>query len=157
MVRRLARTATLAALIAVSSPASAGELIGPGRFCGYSPIIDLIYGERIVTLEGGIHGGTFDWHGSFGTLNVLGLGWAGKPKGRMRANLTQMGHAMFQPRKEDGQFVVAIWNKANGAAYFRSPTQFTKAQLKAIERVDLFDEATPEPKGCKLRTVFSWE
>lgn len=75
----------------------------------------------------------------------------------MRASLTAKGHAFFLPRKEDGQFVTAIWNKAYGAAYFRSPTRFTKAQVSAIERVDLFDETKPEPINCKLRTVFSWE
>nr|MBP6435335.1 hypothetical protein [Sphingorhabdus sp.] len=147
MVRRLAYATTLAVLFAASSQVSGSELAGPGRFCGYSPIIDLIEGERIVTLEGGIHGGTFDWHGSFGTLNVWGIGWAGKPKGKMRHKLTDKGHAIFQPRKEDGKYVIAIWNKANGAAYFRSSSQFTKAQIMAIERVDLFDEAKPDPEG----------
>ena len=145
----------LALLWATAS--SAGELAGPGRFCGYAPIIDLLEGERIVTLEGGIHGGTFRWSGSFGSMHVWGVGWAGKPKGTLLDRPTRKGHAIFRQRKDRGKFVVAIWNRSHGAAYFTSDTRFTPAQLAAIDRVDLFDEAKPGPADCKLRTMFVWE
>ena len=70
---------TLIAASLVSSKANAGELVGPGRFCGYSPIIDLQAGEKVVTLQGGIHGGSFLWEGPFGKLEVHGIGWASPP------------------------------------------------------------------------------
>jgi hypothetical protein len=146
-----------AVLFSAPVPAFAGELIGPGRFCGYAPVIDLAEGERIVTLSGGIHGGAFEWHGEFGVMTVRGIGWASKPSGRMLAQPTSKGHAVFRERRDDGRFVVAIWNHENGAAYFSSARKFTEAQLTAIDRVDLFDETKPEPSGCKLRTVFVWE
>lgn len=65
-----------ALLLGIRSPAIASDLEGPGRFCGYSPIIDLVEGESITTLESGIHGGSFQWDGQFGTLSVRGIGWA---------------------------------------------------------------------------------
>lgn len=50
------RELVAAAALATALPffAEAGELEGPGRFCGYSPIIDLLPGERITTLEGDV-------------------------------------------------------------------------------------------------------
>ena len=147
----------MALLMVDTSAANASALVGPGRFCGYAPIIDLIGGERIVLLQGGIHGGTFEWHGSFGVLKVHGIGWAAKPQGHMKIKPTRHGHMLFAQRKVDGEYVVAIWNRANGSAYFSSPTKITKAQLAAIDRVDLFDETQRAPKNCMLRTVFSWD
>ena len=54
----------LAAIVAMlglgtGSIANAGELQGPARFCGFSPIIDLKEGEAVTVLRGGIHSGTF--------------------------------------------------------------------------------------------------
>jgi hypothetical protein len=156
-VRLIAALALAGTALAWPNGANAGELVGPGRFCGYAPIIDLVEGERIVTLDGGIHGGTFEWHGPFGVLKVWGIGWAGKPAGRMFDRSSAKGHAVFSQRKDAGEFTVAIWNRANGAAYFKSATRLAKTQLKAIDRVDLFDETQSYPSGCKLRTIFVWE
>lgn len=152
-----------AALLLLALPAAMGaqsaqasELAGPGRFCGYSPIVDLLPGERIVTLEGGIHAGTFRWDGPFGSLEVAGVGWASRPRGNLAARRTARGHAIFKERMREGRYSVAIWNGRNGAAYFTSPSPLTRAQRAAIERVDLFQEGE-EPEGCRLRTMFSWE
>ncbi|MES2291280.1 MAG: hypothetical protein V4530_16265 [Pseudomonadota bacterium] len=122
MAIRIASVMIAASLI--STGAVAGELEGPGRFCGYSPIIDLVAGEKIVTLDGGIHGGSFRWEGPFGTLDVYGIGWAGRPKGRMLPGLTSKRHYRFQQRRDDGKYRVAIWNGKHGAAYFSSPEAF---------------------------------
>ena len=142
--------------LAIPSAGHAEGLEGPARFCGYSPIIDLLSGERIVTLGGGIHGGTFRWAGNFGSLEVSGSGWSRKPKGQVAVRRNATGHIRFAQRRVDGEYVVAIWNGSHGTAQFSSDTPLTNAQLAAIDRVDLFDEGQ-EPEGCKLRTVFSWE
>lgn len=139
-----------------AAPAAAGELDGPARYCGYSPIIDLLPGERVETLAGGIHGGSFRWTGDFGSLSVYGIGWATKPKGAVALKRNAKGHVRYAPRKRGGEYAVAIWNRAHGAAYFSSPMPLTKAQLTAIDRVDLFNEGE-DPNGCDLRTIFSWE
>jgi hypothetical protein len=148
--------ATVLGLAGWSCPASAGELAGPGRFCGYSPIIDLIAGEHVVTLQGGIHAGSFRWEGAFGTLEVMGIGWGGEPGGRAVARRAGKDIVRYSQRHLDGKYVVAIWNGRYGAAYFKSSKRLTRAQLAAIDRVDLFEEGE-EPQGCKLRTIFSWE
>jgi hypothetical protein len=132
-------------------------LDGPGRFCGYAPIIDLVAGEHVQPLEGGIHSGSFRWEGSFGTLDVRGMGWASKPRGEARPGRTSAGQILFGPRRERDGYVVAIWNGRNGSAYFHSPTRFTPAQLSAVQRVSLFDELGPKPENCKLSTIFVWE
>ena len=135
--------------------ARASELAGPARFCGYSPLIDLLPGERIVTLEGGIHGGRFRWEGAFGSLDVDGVGWASRPPGAMIPRPTSRGHASFEQRHSNGRYVVAIWNRRQGAAYFSSGRPLNSAQLVAIDRVDLFQEGE-DPGRCNLRTGFSW-
>lgn len=140
----------------VAAPASAGELAGPGRFCGYSPIIDLLEGEEVTTLQGGIHGGSFRWDGAFGSLEVNGIGWASRPKGRIASEQTDTRPARFAQRRTDGRYQIAIWNGRHGTAYFNSPNRFTRQQIEAIERVRLFEEGET-PEGCNLRTVFSWE
>jgi hypothetical protein len=129
---------------------------GPGRFCGYGPIIDLLPAESIKTLNGGIHGGWFEWTGLFGTLEVYGIQWAARPRDRPRAGKTPKGLIRFGEVKRDGLHELALWNGRQGAAYFRSKSPLTKLQRQAIERVDLFQEGE-EPTGCKYRTVFSWE
>ena len=154
---KIASTLAAAALLASGEVALASDLEGPGRFCGYSPIIDLFRGERITTLQGGIHGGMFEWTGNFGTFEVHGIGWASRPRGWMVTEPTRKGHALFEQRREGGRYVVAIWNHANGAAYFYSKRPFTDKQMAAIDRVDLFDENQDEPEGCNLRTVFAWD
>jgi len=151
--------AALVAAVAVAllaAPAAASELKGPARFCGYSPIIDLLPGERVETLSGGIHSGTFRWTGDFGTLGVTGIGWAGEPKGEVAVDKNAKGHVRFKQRRTDGAYMVAIWNGANGAAYFSSDKPITEPQLAAIDRVDLFEEGQ-ETEGCNLKTIFSWE
>ncbi len=153
MVRALALT-TVATVMA-GTPAGAGELRGPGRFCGYSPIIDIAAGERIVTLEGGMHGGRFRWTGPWGAMTVDGLGWASRPGGHALPDRTNGGTIRFTERRERSGHVVAIWNGQQGAAYFRSDSRFTPGQLAAIDRVRLFQEGET-PSGCDLRTVFSW-
>jgi hypothetical protein len=145
------------ALLALATPSFAGELCGPGRFCGYAPIVDLLDGESITTLEGGIHGGTFRWDGPFGNLHVWGIGWAGKPVGRVAIESNAKGLARFKMRREKGKYVVAIWNRKHGAAYFKSDHPLTRDQVAAIDRVDLFEEGGLQPEGCRLRTIFVWE
>lgn len=140
----------------LASTAQATELEGPARFCGYSPIIDLLAGERITTLEGGIHGGSFRWDGPFGSLEVHGIGWASRPPGLIVEHTRGHRPARFAQRLTEGEYVVAIWNGANAAAYFRSATPLTRSQIDAIRRVTLFEEGE-DPVGCDLRTSFDWE
>lgn len=149
----------LALTIMGSTPAAQTEparLQGPARFCGYSPIIDLLPGETIIVLDGGIHGGSFLWEGGFGTLTVSGIGWASRPTGRIVSPSSRSRPARFAQRRVDDGYVVAIWNGAQGAAYFSSPSRLTRDQLRAIGRVTLFQEGET-PEGCDLRTIFSWD
>jgi hypothetical protein len=150
----------ISALIGVAfsglAPAVANKLDGPARFCGYSPIIDLLPGERVTTLQGGIHAGSFRWDGSFGSLVVHGIGWASRPKGRMVNRLSNRHPARFKQRWMEGEYQIAIWNGAQAVAYFRSSAPFTRRQIEAIDRVMLFQEGQ-DPLGCKLRTIFSWD
>jgi hypothetical protein len=149
--------AFLAATVgATPAPVSAGELAGPARFCGYSPIIDLLDGESVTTLQGGIHGGSFRWDGVFGTLEVHGIGWASRPKGRIVSQQSDLRPARFAQRRTDGRYQIAIWNGRHGAAYFTSGSRFSREQIAAIDRVRLFEEGET-PEGCKLRTIFSWD
>jgi hypothetical protein len=141
---------------ASAASAASAEIAGPGRFCGYSPIIDLKTGERVIPLQGGIHGGSFRWEGAFGALEVEGVGWASKPRGRVTQKRTTTGQTRFTERREGGKFTVAIWNRGHGAAYFSSPRPITPEQIQAIDRVYLFEEGEG-PQGCNLRTIFSWE
>lgn len=155
----LGNIATSMALVFVmleAEPIKAGELVGPARFCGYAPIIDLLPGEKVTTLEGGIHGGRFRWKGAFGSFEVQGIGWASPVKGRMLNPPTADRPARFAQRRVKNSYQVAIWNGAHGVAYFHSSKPFGKPQLAAIERVRLFEEGQ-EPSGCALRTVFAWE
>lgn len=146
--------AILASMVATRAPAS--DLEGPARFCGYSPIIDLMPGERITLLEGGIHSGNFRWEGPFGSLDVRGVGWASRPPGRIVEARTNAKPARFAQRRADESFVVAIWNGAQGAAYFSSVSPLTPDQIRAIDRVSLYQEGQ-NPEGCDLRTTFSWD
>jgi len=156
--------AVIALALLLSTRAEASELKGPGRFCGYSPIIDLLSGEKITTLEGGIHGGKFRWEGSFGVLEVYGIGWvevygigwASRPTGTLIEVRKGRRPARFAERSVKDRYEVAIWNGAHGAAYISSATPFSRYQLKAVRRVRLFEEGQI-PSGCDLRTVFSWE
>ncbi|WP_158013859.1 hypothetical protein [Sphingomonas sanxanigenens] len=140
----------------VGTPANAIDIVGPGRFCGYSPIIDLLDGEKVMTLEGGIHGGSFRWEGDFGTLEVYGIGWASRPTGRIVKARHSSSPARFAQKRVEGVYQIAIWNGSHGAAYFKSSIPSTQPQLDAIDRVELFEEGQ-SPSGCKLRTTFSWE
>lgn len=146
----------IAVVALCASPADGAELKGPGRFCGFSPIIDLNAGERIVTLEGGIHSGRFRWEGAFGTLEVDGIGWAAEPRGRKMKARTTGGHIRFAQKKVGSSYEVAIWNGRQGAAYFQSARPLTTAQLTAIDRVILFQEGE-DPGRCNLKTIFSWD
>ena len=143
-------------ILAISVPAHASDVEGPARFCGYSPIIDLLPGEKITTLEGGIHGGSFRWEGAFGVLEVHGIGWASRPRGRIIRPSTSNHPIRFAQRRAKNGFRIAIWNGSHGAAYFSSPRPFTAPQLDAIDRVELFEEGQT-PSNCKLRTFSSWE
>jgi hypothetical protein len=153
-VKIIIAAVTLSAFVGTSGNAS--EIVGPGRFCGYSPIIDLLDGEKVTTLEGGIHGGSFRWEGAFGALEVYGIGWASRPKGRIVEDRHSNSPARFAQKRVKGVYQIAIWNGAHGAAYFTSSTPFTEPQLAVIDRVELFEEGQP-PSGCKLRTIFSWD
>ena len=153
---KLALSIALGIVMLDAASVKASELVGPARFCGYAPIIDLLPGEKVTTLEGGIHGGSFRWEGAFGSFEVQGLGWASPPKGRMLNPPTADGPARFAQRRAKQGYQVAIWNGAHSTAYFTSPTPFGAPQLAAIERVRLFEEGQ-EPSGCKLRTIFIWE
>ena len=150
-------TMALPLMAACSAPAAyAADLSGPARFCGYSPIIDLESGETITTMESGIHAGTFRWDGNFGSLKVTGIGWASRPRGRIVVDQTDEKPARFQEFFSEGEFVVAIWNGAQGVAYFTSDRPMTQPQMQAIDRVRLYQEGET-PEGCDLRTVFVWE
>lgn len=154
MITRGIAAAILASLF--SMPAAAADLKGPARFCGYSPIIDLRSGEKVTTLGGGIHGGSFRWEGAFGALDVDGIGWASRPKGRMTTPPTAKKPAVFAQRRRDDRYMIAIWNGEHGAAYFSSDAPLTAAQRKAIGRVTLYNEGE-KPSGCDLWTTFSWD
>lgn len=156
-MKRLIAAVAAAALSAAQAEAGdeAVGLEGPGRFCGYSPIIDLLPGERITTLQGGIHGGSFRWEGAFGSLLVHGIGWASRPDGRILESQTSTKPARFEERRVDERYEIAIWNGAQGAAYFSSATPFTERQIAAIRRVNLYQEGQ-KPSGCDLRTSFYW-
>ena len=154
MMRSLLIAPAVALLLSTQSEAA--DLMGPGRFCGYAPIIDLVPGESVTTLEGGIHGGSFLWDGAFGSLKVHGIGWASRPKGRMIGPASSAKPARSQQHQVDGGYEIAIWTGGHGAAYFSSVTPFTARQVEAISRVKLFEEGQT-PSDCKLRTVFSWE
>lgn len=151
MVRPLLAAALLWSLC-WTDRAQAGELKGPGRFCGYSPIIDLLEGERVVTLDGGIHSGRFRWEGAFGTLEVRGNGWA-SPPGGLAMKPTARGFARFRATEPDS---VGIWDGKHAVAYFSARGGVTAAHLAAIDRVDLFGEGE-DPGKCNLRTLFSWD
>lgn len=154
MVKTPFLTGVLVATIA--APATAEQLEGPARFCGFSPIIDLLPGEKITTLQGGIHGGRFRWDGAFGSLEVAGIGWASRPRGRIITEQSDTNPARFEQRLTNGRYEIAIWNGGNGAAYFSSESRLTTPQIDAIDRVRLFEEGQ-EPADCDLRTVFSRE
>jgi hypothetical protein len=149
---------TVLAVLAITPPVQedASTLEGPARFCGYSPIIDLLPGEKVTTLHGGIHGGSFRWDGPFGSLEVNGIGWASRPQGRIVKARTDARPARFAQRRRGDRHVVAIWNGAQGAAYFSSPSRLTPDQIRAIDRVTLFQEGET-PSGCALRTMFAWD
>ena len=139
-------------LLVAATSSAAADLEGPGRYCGYSAIIDLEAGETVTTQSGGMHGGTFVWSGSFGTLQVRNIGWAKRPEGMRVRRLTATGQTRFSARKRDGKYEIAIWNRRYGAAYFQSDERFTESQFAAIDRVHLYDE-WGKPEGCRLRTV----
>ncbi len=139
----------------LAAEASASELSGPAKFCGYSPIIDLQPGEIVTPIQGGIHAGSFRWDGSFGSIVVRGLGWASRPEGRLEIEPTEEKPGRFAERNQDGKYVIAIWNGRQSAAYFESSTRFTDRQLAAIDRVRLFQEGE-EPSDCDLQTKFVW-
>jgi len=147
---------TLVAALVLAGRSEAADITGPGRFCGYAPIIDLIPGETVTLLEGGIHGGSFLWEGAFGSLKVYGIGWASPPEKELTGPASNAKPAMSKQRRVRGAYEIAIWNGAHGAAYFTSTTPFTTRQTEAIRRVTLFEEGET-PSGCKLRTMFSWE
>jgi len=139
-----------------AAPCKADALTGPGRFCGYSPVIDLLPGETVTTLENGIRAGSFRWEGAFGSLKVDGIGWASRPTGPIAEAQAGAKPARFEQHLADGRYVVAIWNGAKGAAYFSSETPLTPDQILAIGRVTLFEEGET-PSACNLRTLFVWE
>ncbi|MFT4253859.1 MAG: hypothetical protein QM608_15410 [Caulobacter sp.] len=145
----------LAAL--AGAQAQAGVLAGPGRFCGYSPIIDLLPGEKITTLEGGIHAGAFRWEGPFGVLHVNGNGLGPEPAGEVVRRRTKTRPARYAQRRDGRGYVIGIWNGDAGAAHFSSDKPLTKAQIAAIDRVRLFQEGDEPPENCGLRTLFSWD
>lgn len=153
---RLIMSGFMGLVLSAVTPAQASDLEGPGRFCGYSPIIDLLPGESVTPLQGGIHSGSFRWNGAFGSLEVHGIGWASPPNGRTVKRHSDQRPARFNEQKLKHSYQIAIWNGAQAAAYFRSPRPFTRDQITAIDRVMLYQEGQ-EPSGCKLRTVFSWE
>jgi hypothetical protein len=142
--------------LALVSEAKAGEILGPGRFCGYSPIIDLMPGEKVTTLHSGIHSGSFRWDGAFGSLEVRGIGWASRPEGRIIKAASATSPARFEQRRDKDLYEVAIWNGGHGAAYFTSKRPINALQLQAISRVRLFEEGETPP-NCDLRTAPSWE
>lgn len=107
----------------LATPALAADLEGPARFCGYAPIVDLLPGEKITTLEGGIHGGSFRWEGPFGSLEVQGIGWASCPKRRMLNKPTADQPAVFAQRRVKEGYQVPTWNGSHAAAYFASASR----------------------------------
>lgn len=152
---RWARIVILFALGVAAPPVTAADLEGPARFCGYSPIIDLKPGEKIATLSGSIHGGSFRWEGDFGSLVVRGIGWASRPTAPLVVQPSQVRPGQFAERRRDGTFVIAIWNGRQEAAYFESSARFNDERREAIGRVRLFQEGE-NPPDCDLRTVYAW-
>lgn len=144
-MRQIFATALLAGLL--TTQGHAAEIAGPARFCGDAPVIDLLPGERITTIVEGTHETRFRWDGEFGSLMVRGIGWAIQPKLRLAKRGSEGKPTLFRQRRVKGGYETAIWNGANGAAYFSSPRPFSQAQLKAIERVGLYQEGQ-RPKGC---------
>lgn len=126
---------------------------GPGRFCGYSVVLDLQRGENIEAMSLGIHSGNFVWSGSFGRLEVSNVGWARKPEGVLEG--TRKGLTTFRIERA-GREGLALWNGRAGAAYFFGSGRITAEQRAAIDRVYLIDELSDEPQGCRYRTIFSW-
>lgn len=150
--------AALAAVLALfaGAPAAASELRGPGRFCGYSAIIDLAADERVVTLQGSIHSGSFRWEGAWGGMTVSDSELASPGNGKIAVERTAGGATRVAERRDGTRHVVAIGNGRSAAAWFSSDKPFTAAQLSAIDHVRLFGDGQA-PDGCNLRTVFVWE
>jgi hypothetical protein len=140
----------------MQSPAIVADFEGPGRFCGYAPIIDLVSGESIELIDGGIHSGSFRWIGPFGELEVHGIGWASPPKHFKPSHKNSKGQTVFFERRVDGKNVIALWNGRDGAAYFYSVGRLTRPQRDAIDRVDLFQEGE-DPVDCRYCTIGFWE
>jgi hypothetical protein len=140
------------ALLVAAAGATAADLEGPARYCGYSAIIDLAPGEAVTAQSGGMHGGWFEWSGSFGTLQVRNNGFAKRPEGTRFRELTTTGQTRFHPTRKDGKYRIALWNRRYGTAYFQSDERFTESQLAAIDRVHLYDEWS-KPEGCSFRTA----
>jgi len=136
--------------VALAPPLAAAELHGPGRYCGYSPIIDLLPGEMITTLEDGLERGSFRWQGAFGSLEVRGDSWAEKPKGRIVTPGASSAPTRFAQRRAAGGYSIAIWNGSHSVAVFMSRSPFTAKQIEAIGRVRLRDIAETSPVGCDL-------
>jgi hypothetical protein len=131
-----------------ATPTLASDIEGPARFCGYSPIIDLLAGEKVTTLESGIHGGSFRWEGAFGVLDVHGIGWASRPQGRIVKALSATSPARFAQRRTSRGYYVVIWNGSHAVASFTSPAPLTAQQLAAIDRVGLFEEGQSPSASC---------
>ncbi|PXA98760.1 hypothetical protein DMC47_06870 [Nostoc sp. 3335mG] len=140
---------------AAGAPAAASELRGPGRFCGYSPVIDLVAGERVVTLKGGIHSGSFRWEGPWGRMTVWGSEIGSPDDEKVAVERTAGGTTRYAERREGDRYVITIWNRSSAMARFSSKRRFTAPQLAAIDRVELFD-AGQRPEGCNLKTIFVW-
>lgn len=141
--------------LAIATHSYGADISGPGRFCGYAPIIDLRSGEDITVLQSGIHAGSFRWKGAFGSLDVWGSGWAQPPAGAVAAAAIGDAPMRFKPTRMGTVYRIAIWNGLHGVAYFSSARPLTAPQVEAIKRVRLFEEGEA-PSDCDLRTVFSW-
>jgi len=143
-------------MLAAGDPAAAHALHGPGRFCGYSTVIDLRADERVVTLEGSIHSGSFRWEGPWGHMTVRDSEIASPGHRKVAVERTPGGAIRLAERRDGNGYVVAIGNGRSAAAWFSNDTRFTAAQLAAIDRVTLFADGQ-QPERCDLRTVFVWE
>jgi hypothetical protein len=148
-----------AIFLALGADASASEpndysFEGPGRFCGYSAIIDLRQGETISNMEGGIHGASFAWSGAFGRFDIRANGWAAPPSSSV-VMVRPDGVRELATRRSKGHYQTTLWNGRQGVVSFTTDRRPTAAQMAAMRRVSLFQEGE-EPSECRYRMTFSW-
>jgi hypothetical protein len=155
---RVTAGAILAALAAAGAAASDKPWTGPGRFCGYATVIDLLPAESIGERELGIHGAQYLWISDRGAVRIQEINWAAEPRPVARrlgtvndAELVALGR-----KSKLGRY--ALWNGDHLAAYFTSSAVRSDTDaLHIARRLMLVDHAGAKGEGCKYRILFSWD